>query len=81
MRRENLGAPQLGVGEQRWQEEPAETTEHPDEPADRARFEELPASPVVPPYEELSRDARPELASDWVAPLDVGWRREVVGRR
>ena len=51
------------------------------EPADRARFEELPASPVVPPYEELSRDARPELASDWVAPLDVGWRREVVGRR
>lgn len=51
------------------------------EPADRARFEELPASPVVPPYEELSRDARPELASDWVAPLDDGWRREVVGRR
>lgn len=51
------------------------------EAEDRARFEELPASPVVPPYEELSRGAQPELASDWVAPLDEGWRREVVGRR
>ena len=51
------------------------------DPADRARFEELPQSGVVPPYDELSRDAQPELASSWVAPLDEGWRREVVGRR
>lgn len=51
------------------------------EPADRARFDELPASPVVPPYEELSEDAQPELSSSWVGPLDEGWRREVVGRR
>ena len=51
------------------------------DPADRARFEELPQSDVVPPYDELSRDAQPELASSWVAPLDEGWRREVVGRR
>lgn len=51
------------------------------DPADRARFDALPASPVVPPYEELSEDAQPELSSSWVGPLDEGWRREVVGRR
>lgn len=48
---------------------------------DRALFEALPESPVVPPYDVLSEDAQPELASSWVAPLDEGWRREVVGRR
>lgn len=51
------------------------------DPADRAAFEDLPASPVVPPYAELSRNAQPELSSAWVSPLDEGWRREVLGRR
>ena len=46
---------------------------------DRARFEQLPASDVVPPYDVLSRGADPELSSDWVGPLDDGWRREVLG--
>ena len=49
---------------------------------DAARaFDELPVSPVVPPYEELSQNAQPELSSAWVTPLDEGWRREVLGRR
>ncbi len=48
------------------------------EDADRAAFERLPASPVVPPYEELSENAQPELSADWVAPLDEGWRRSVL---
>ncbi len=47
--------------------------------ADRARFTDLPRSPVVPPYDVLSRNALPELASDWVGPLDDGWRRQVLG--
>jgi putative spermidine/putrescine transport system substrate-binding protein len=46
--------------------------------ADRAAFEQLPASPVVPPYEELAENAQPELSADWVAPLDEGWRRSVL---
>ncbi|WP_370247197.1 ABC transporter substrate-binding protein [Nocardioides sp.] len=49
--------------------------------ADAALFAALPRSPVVPPYEVLSKGAVPELASDWVGPLDDGWRREVLGRR
>ncbi len=48
---------------------------------DAARFDRLPESPVVPPYEELSANAQPELSSAWVTPLDEGWRREVLGRR
>lgn len=51
------------------------------DPEDRARFDALPSSPVVPAYDVLARGALPELASSWVAPLDEGWRREVVGRR
>jgi len=47
--------------------------------SDRARFDELPASDVVPPYDVLSRNANPELASSWVHPLDGGWRRAVLG--
>ncbi len=47
--------------------------------ADRARFTDLPSSPVVPSYDVLSRNALPELASDWVGPLDDGWRRQVLG--
>ena len=44
-------------------------------------FKELPDSPVVPPYDELSQNAQPELSSAWVTPLDEGWRHEVLGRR
>ncbi len=46
---------------------------------DRARFDDLPASDVVPAYEVLSRNANPELASSWVSKLDAGWRRAVLG--
>ena len=45
----------------------------------RARFGALPESPVVPSYDVLSRGADPELSSDWVSPLDEGWRRQVLG--
>ncbi len=45
---------------------------------DRRRFAELPQSPVVPPYPELSRNANPELSSAWVPRLDEGWRRNVL---
>ncbi|QWC84663.1 ABC transporter substrate-binding protein [Nocardioidaceae bacterium] len=47
-------------------------------PAQRALFEDLPASTVLPPYEELSENAQPELGSGWVGPLDEGWRRQVL---
>ncbi|WP_407317476.1 ABC transporter substrate-binding protein [Isoptericola halotolerans] len=47
---------------------------------DAARFDELPSSPVVPPYAELAANARPELSSSWVTPLDQGWRDEVLAR-
>ncbi len=46
---------------------------------DRAAFDRLPSSPIVPPYEELSENAVPELSSGWVTPLDEGWRRDVLG--
>ena len=46
--------------------------------ADRAAFEALPPSPVVPPYDVLARNAHAELAAGWVAPLDEGWRRNVL---
>lgn len=46
---------------------------------DRAVFDRLPVSEVVPPYEVLSRDADPELSSTWVPALDEGWRRAVLG--
>jgi putative spermidine/putrescine transport system substrate-binding protein len=45
----------------------------------RAGFAALPASPVVPPFEELSRGADPELGAGWVAPLEDGWRSDVLG--
>jgi len=47
-------------------------------PSDRARFDHLPASEVVPPYDVLSRNANPELASSWVPRLDEGWRKAVL---
>ena len=46
--------------------------------SDRAAFDALPTSPVVPPYDVLARDAHAELAAEWVAPLDEGWRRSVL---
>ncbi len=46
---------------------------------DRARFDKLPHSAVVPPYQVLSKNAIPELSSGWVTPLDEGWRRQVLG--
>lgn len=48
---------------------------------DRAAFEALPRSPVVPPYDVLARNAHAELAAEWVAPLDEGWRRTVLAGR
>lgn len=47
---------------------------------DRALFDELPDSPVVPGYEVLSRNAHSELAAEWVPELDEGWRSEVLSR-
>lgn len=47
--------------------------------ADRAGFDRLPVSDVVPAYDVLSRDAVPELSSQWVPALDEGWRRAVLG--
>ncbi len=47
---------------------------------DRALFDALPASPVVPPYDELSRNAHGELAAEWVPALDDGWRQNVLSR-
>jgi putative spermidine/putrescine transport system substrate-binding protein len=48
-------------------------------PADRDAFTSLPTSPVVPPYQVLSRNANPELSAEWVSKLDDGWRRNVLG--
>lgn len=48
--------------------------------ADRALFDALPASSVVPGYDVLSRNAHGELAAEWVAALDEGWRSGVLSR-
>ncbi len=47
-------------------------------PAERAAFAALPPSPVVPPYDVLSRNAHAELSSGWVPVLDDGWRTQVA---
>lgn len=47
-------------------------------PTEAALFAELPSSPVVPGYEELSRNANPELGAGWVAALDEAWRRQIL---
>ncbi|WP_199184217.1 ABC transporter substrate-binding protein [Cryobacterium sp. Y62] len=47
-------------------------------PEDRAKFDSLPSSPVVPPYDVLSRNANPELAAAWVPLLDEGWLTSVL---
>lgn len=44
-------------------------------------FTDLPNSPVVPPYEELSANANPELSPAWVPALDEGWRRSVLAEQ
>ena len=46
---------------------------------DAAAFARLPTSDVVPAYDVVSRNANPELSAGWVAPLDDGWRRNVLG--
>ncbi len=48
-------------------------------PAQRAPFDALPSSPVVPAYSVLSRNAQAELAPAWVTALDAGWRAQVLG--
>ncbi|MER3389025.1 MAG: ABC transporter substrate-binding protein [Microcella sp.] len=47
---------------------------------DRALFEALPDSPVVPSYDVLSENANPELAAAWVTPIDEAWRAQVLAR-
>ncbi len=47
----------------------------------RTLFDELPTSPVVPAYDELSRNAHAELAADWVPVLDEAWRQKVAATR
>lgn len=47
---------------------------------DRARFDALPQSPVVPGYDVLSRNAHGELSAEWVPALDEGWRTSVLSR-
>ncbi|MEO8219785.1 MAG: ABC transporter substrate-binding protein [Specibacter sp.] len=51
------------------------------DPAQRALFEKLPQSPVVPDYDVLSKNANPELSAAWVPVLDNAWRRQVLGSR
>lgn len=50
------------------------------EPRWRRAFAALPESPHVPPFAELTRNSQPELRASWTAPLDEGWRREVLAR-
>lgn len=51
------------------------------QPEQRALFEQPAPSPVVPGYQELSRNAHGELAAEWVTALDEAWRREVATTR
>lgn len=46
---------------------------------ERAEFDALAESDVVPPYEVLSENANPELSAAWVPELDEGWRTQVLG--
>ncbi|WP_396667717.1 ABC transporter substrate-binding protein [Microbacterium sp. R86528] len=48
---------------------------------ERGEFDSLPASPVVPSFEELSVSANPELEADWVRAIDEGWRTQVAASR
>lgn len=51
------------------------------EPAQRALFDALPQSAVVPAYDVLSANANPELSAGWVPALDDAWRRLVLAGR
>lgn len=51
------------------------------DPGQRALFEDLPSSPVVPDYEEISRNAHGELSAEWVPALDEAWRQDVAPAR
>ena len=44
----------------------------------RTRFAQLPQSEILPPYQELSEGADPEVDADWVTGLDEGWRRQIA---
>ncbi len=46
--------------------------------SDRAKFQKLPISPVVPRYDILSKNANPELSAGWVPAIDDGWRKNVL---
>lgn len=48
---------------------------------DRAAFDALPQSPVVPAFDVLSENANPELAAAWVPELDEGWRTRIPAGR
>jgi putative spermidine/putrescine transport system substrate-binding protein len=48
---------------------------------DRALFQALPHSAVVPNYEVLSKNANPELSAAWVPALDDGWRMNVLASK
>ena len=45
---------------------------------ERAQFDALPESPVVPSFEVLARNANPELSARWVPALDDGWREGIA---
>lgn len=47
----------------------------------RAMFDALPSSPVVPAYDVLSKNANPELSAAWVPELDDAWRRQILTGR
>lgn len=49
--------------------------------AERAMFEALPRSSVVPSYEVISKNANPELSAAWVPELDTAWRRQILTGR
>ncbi|MBE4720450.1 ABC transporter substrate-binding protein [Pseudarthrobacter sp. AB1] len=49
--------------------------------AQRAMFDALPPSPVVPAYDVLSKNANPELSAAWVPELDDAWRRQILTGR
>lgn len=44
----------------------------------RDRFASIETPETVLPFEELSRNALPELSGDWLAPLEEGWRAEIL---
>ena len=47
---------------------------------DRALFDALPQSSVVPTFDILSQNANPELSAEWVPALDDGWRTTIAAR-